>query len=129
MRYRSNGCVTLIVLFIIGLCCILGSCGGVVQASSDDCTEHGQWMLLIPGTETKIVSVWPGEGGYKIAKADGILIIWSDGENTASLRIGDDTFHGIVGLSYPETEYCGAIMIQLQEQFYIEDNWIVTRDA
>lgn len=124
-NHKIGCCGVFTTLAILFLCMVLGSCFLPASAQERDCDSY---LLLVPGEPTRTVSVIPAEGDYLIAKTDGVLAIWKFGGELASLRIGDDTYHAKIGFSNAEGNYCGMIMLEIQDQFIVEDPWTMTKD-
>ena len=103
----------------------------LVAAEEDPCAKSGLWMFVSPGYEPRVVELFAGEGGHKIAKTTGLLLIWEDGKVKTSVRIYEHTFRGIVTVTPKKTKnYCGTISLELTEQIYVDQPWwTLTEDA
>jgi hypothetical protein len=121
------------LLIIIAVLSTLASITYLIinMPEKDPCVKNGLWMFVSPGYEPKVVELFPGEGGYKIAKTTGILLIWENGKVTGSVRIYEHTFHGNVSVENRKSKgYCGTISLEITEQIYVDQPWwTLTEDA
>jgi len=119
----------LIVLAVLGMLMFITAM--LLRPQPDPCAKSGLWMFVSPGYEPKVVELFPGEGGYKIAKTTGILLIWKDGKVVGSARIDEHAFRGTVAVDTHKTQAsCGTISFVPTEQIYVDQPWwLLTEDA